>query len=66
VINVNKSEAEHLFGHWIEHNKGHAKSFRDRAEEIKEISSGSAIRLREAAELMDRCTEKLVDAKEKL
>jgi len=66
VINVNKSEAEHLFGHWVEHNKGHAKSFRDRAEEIKEISSGSAIRLREAAELMDRCTEKLVDAKEKL
>ena len=63
---MNKSEAEHLFGHWIEHNKGHAKSFRDRAEEIKEISSGSAIGLREAADLMDRCTEKLVEARKEL
>ena len=63
---MEKSEAEHLFNHWIEHNKGHSKSFQERADQIKELSSEAALKVREAAELMDRCTKKLEEAMEKL
>ncbi len=63
---MEKSEAEHLLNHWIEHNDGHAKSFRDRADQVEEISAEAAQGIREAAEVMEVCTQKLKDALAKL
>ncbi|MHC1630810.1 MAG: hypothetical protein ACXQT4_00690 [Methanotrichaceae archaeon] len=66
MASLKKSEAVHLLDHWIEHNNGHSKSFRDRAVLIEEISPEAALNVREAADLMDQCTERLAKAKEKI
>lgn len=59
---LNAHEIEHLLEHWIEHNKSHSESFRARAKEIELVNPKAAARVREAAELMDACTKKLVEA----
>jgi hypothetical protein len=59
---LNKHEIEHLIEHWIEHNRSHSESFRARAKEMEAINPKAAARVREAAELMDACTKKLVEA----
>lgn len=59
---LNAHEIEHLLEHWIEHNRSHSESFRARAEEMEATSPKAAARVREAAELMDACTAKLVEA----
>ncbi|GEM_PF-1459867 len=59
---MHSHEAEHLLEHWIEHNKSHSKSFRERAKQIEEVSFEAAVAVLEAAELMDRSTEKLEGA----
>ena len=61
-----KREAENLLQHWIEHNESHIKSFRERAEQIQEISILAAQDIREAAEIMNKCTEILKRAKRDL
>ncbi|MFB3766333.1 MAG: hypothetical protein ACE14P_13940 [Methanotrichaceae archaeon] len=65
-MKLKKEEAEHLLEHWIEHNDSHSKSFRDRAGQVEEISKKAASDIMEAADLMDRCTERLRKAKEEL
>ncbi|MDF0593402.1 hypothetical protein P0O24_07390 [Methanotrichaceae archaeon M04Ac] len=59
---LKKHEVEHLIEHWIEHNRSHSESFRARADEMEATSPKAAARVREAAELMDACTKKLVEA----
>jgi hypothetical protein len=59
---LKKHEIEHLIEHWIEHNRSHSESFRARAEEMEATSPKAAAKVREAAELMDACTAKLVEA----
>lgn len=59
---LHKHEIKHLIEHWIEHNKSHSESFRARAEEMEAANPKAAVRVREAAELMDACTAKLVEA----
>lgn len=59
---LNRHEIEHLIEHWIEHNRSHSESFRARAQEMEAASPKAAARVREAAELMDACTKKLVEA----
>ena len=59
---MEKSEAEHLLNHWIEHNEGHVKSFRERASQIEEISPEAAQKVLEAAKIMEECTQKLAEA----
>jgi hypothetical protein len=66
VFVLQKHEAEHLLEHWIEHNQSHSLAFRDRADQIEEISKEAAAAVKEAAHLMDNCTERLVKAKELL
>ncbi len=61
-----KEEANHLLGHWIEHNESHCRSFRERAIQIQELSEKAAIDIEEAAKLMDKCTEMLKRAKQDL
>ena len=61
-----KREAENLLQHWIEHNESHIKSFMERAEQIQEISILAAQDLRDAAEMMNKCTEILKRAKRDL
>jgi hypothetical protein len=63
---MRKDEAEHLLEHWIEHNEAHSKSFRDRAQQVKELSAKAAEDMEEAAKLMDKCTQMLKKAKEDL
>jgi len=63
---MNTHEAEHLLGHWIEHNMSHSKSFRERGEQIREISQEAAQHILEAARLMDQCTDQLKKAREAL
>jgi hypothetical protein len=63
---MNKHEAEHLLEHWIEHNESHSRSFRERAEQVREVSPSAAQAILEAAELMDQSNQKLKEAKEAL
>ena len=63
---MNKQDAQHLLGHWIEHNESHSRSFRERAKQIEEISSQAAAEINQAAGLMDKCTEMLKKAKNDL
>ena len=60
---LTKKEVEHLLEHWIEHNESHSESFRERAAQVEAISPEAARDIREAADLMDLCTEKLKKAK---
>lgn len=63
---MRKDEAEHLIEHWIEHNEAHSRSFRERAQQVKELSVQAAKDIEEAANLMDKCTQMLRTAKEDL
>lgn len=63
---MRKDEAEHLLEHWIEHNEAHSRSFRERAQQVRELSVRSAKDIEEAANLMDKCTQMLKKAKEDL
>ncbi len=63
---MRKDEAEHLLEHWIEHNEAHSRSFRERAQQVKELSAQAAKDIEEAANLMDRSTQMLKKAKEDL
>ncbi len=65
-MNLLKNEAEHLLLHWIEHNEAHSRSFRERAQQVKELSAQAAQDIEEAANLMDKCTQMLKKAKEDL
>jgi hypothetical protein len=65
-LDLNKNEAEHLLEHWIEHNEAHSRSFRERALQVKELSVRAAQDIEAAAELMDKCTQMLKNAKEDL
>jgi phosphoserine phosphatase len=55
-------EVEHLLHHWIEHNESHSTSFRERAAQIAKVSEKAAEDVRQAAALMDQCTEMLKKA----
>ena len=59
---LSKESVEHLLNHWIEHNQSHSKSFRERAAEVAKVSEKAAQDIREAAQLMDQCTEMLKKA----
>ena len=61
---MKKGDAEKLLNHWIEHNEGHSRSFREWAVQMEEISQEAANSVLEAAELMDRCTDQLRRAKD--
>lgn len=63
---MRKDDAEHLLEHWIEHNEAHSRSFRERAQQVKELSVQAAKDIEEAANLMDKCTQMLKAAKEDL
>ncbi len=63
---MRKDEAEHLLEHWIEHNEAHSRSFRERAQQVKELSVQAAKDIEEAANLMDKSTQRLIAAKENL
>ncbi len=60
---MRKDEAEHLLEHWIEHNEAHSRSFRERAQQVGELSVQAARDIEEAANLMDKCTQMLKKAK---
>ncbi|MDM7912540.1 MAG: hypothetical protein QUS09_05525 [Methanotrichaceae archaeon] len=66
MLDLRKSEAEHLLEHWIEHNEAHSRSFRERAQQVKELSAQAAQDIEVAADLMDKCTQMLKKAKEDL
>jgi hypothetical protein len=61
-IKLDKHDAEHLLHHWIDHNESHSRSFRDRASQVQAISEQAAQDIKEAADLMDKCTEMLKKA----
>jgi hypothetical protein len=65
-IDLSRDSVKHLLHHWIEHNDSHSKSFRDRALQIGKISEKSAEDIKQAAELMDKCTEMLKKAMQDL
>ncbi len=65
-MDLRKDEAEHLLEHWIEHNEAHSRSFRERAQQVKELSVQAAKDIEEAANLMDKSTQRLIAAKENL
>ena len=65
-MDLKKDEAEHLLLHWIEHNEAHSRSFRERAQQVKELSAQAAQDIETAANLMDKCTQMLKKAKEDL
>ncbi len=65
-MDLRKDEAEHLLEHWIEHNEAHSRSFRERAMQVKELSVQAAKDIEEAANLMDKSTQRLIAAKENL
>ena len=52
-------EVEHLLEHWIEHNESHSVSFRERAAQVSAVSRKAAEDIKQAAALMDQCTEML-------
>jgi ABC-type transporter Mla subunit MlaD len=66
VVSMERGEADKLLGHWIEHNEAHSRSFRERADQIEEISPDAAQIVRKAADQMDECAELLRKAKAKL
>ena len=53
---------EHLLEHWIEHNESHSVSFRERAAQVSAVSRKAAEDIKQAAALMDQCTEMLKKA----
>ena len=65
-IDLGKDSVKHLLNHWIEHNQSHSASFRERAEQIAKVSGKAAEDIKQAAELMDKCTEMLKKAMQDL
>ncbi len=63
---MDRHDAEHLLGHWIEHNESHSRSFRERANQVAAISQNAARDINQAADLMDQCTEMLKKAMQDL
>ena len=63
---LTKTTAKTLLNHWIEHNQSHSASFRERAEQIEKVSEKAAEDIKQAAELMDKCTEMLKKAMQDL
>lgn len=63
---INRESLRRLLDHWIEHNDSHSRSFRERAAQVAEISGAAAQDIREAADLMDRCTQMLRKAAQDL
>ena len=63
---LTKTTAKTLLNHWIEHNQSHSASFRERAEQITKVSGKAAEDIKQAAELMDKCTEMLKKAMQDL
>lgn len=59
-------EVEHLLEHWIEHNNSHSVSFRERAAQVSAVSPTAAEDIKQAAALMDQCTEMLKKALQNL
>jgi hypothetical protein len=59
---LNKESVKTMLNHWIEHNENHSRSFRDRALQVQAISERAAQDIKEAADLMDKCTEVLKKA----
>ena len=59
---LNRHEVEHLLEHWIEHNQSHSTSFRERAAQVSAVSRKAAEDIKQAAALMDQCTEMLKKA----
>ena len=55
-------EVEHLLEHWLEHNESHSVSFRERAAQVSAVSRKAAEDIKQAAALMDQCTEMLKKA----
>jgi predicted metallo-beta-lactamase superfamily hydrolase len=63
---LTKNTVKTLLNHWIEHNQSHSASFRERAEQIEKVSKKAAEDIKQAAELMDKCTEMLKKAMQDL
>jgi hypothetical protein len=63
---ISKDSAKRLLNHWIEHNESHSASFRERAAQIAKVSDLAAEDIKQAAKLMDQCTEMLRKALQKL
>ena len=63
---LTKITAKTLLNHWIEHNQSHSTSFRERAEQLEKVSEKAAEDIKQAAELMDKCTEMLKKAMQDL
>ena len=59
-------EVEHLLEHWIEHNNSHSVTFRERAAQVAAVSPKAAEDIKQAAALMDQCTEMLKKALQNL
>jgi hypothetical protein len=59
---LSKESVKTMLNHWIEHNEIHSRSFRDRASQVQAISELAAQDIKEAADLMDKCTEMLKKA----
>ncbi|MFA6371040.1 MAG: hypothetical protein WCW68_00295 [Methanothrix sp.] len=59
---LSKDSVKRLLNHWIEHNDSHSTSFRERAAQIAKVSEKAAEDVRQAAALMDQCTEMLKKA----
>jgi len=56
---ISKESVKKLLDHWIEHNDSHSASFRERATQIAKVSEKAAQDIKQAAKLMDQCTEML-------
>ena len=56
---ISKESVKKLLDHWIEHNESHSASFRERAVQIAKVSEKAAQDIKQAAKLMDQCTEML-------
>ena len=56
---ISKESVKKLLDHWIEHNDSHSASFRERAAQIAKVSEKAAQDIKQAAKLMDQCTEML-------
>ena len=63
---LSKDSVKRLLNHWIEHNESHSTSFRERATQIAKVSEKAAQDIKQAAELMDQCTEMLKKAMQDL
>ena len=56
---ISKESVKKLLDHWIEHNDSHSASFRERAAQIAKVNEKAAQDIKQAAKLMDQCTEML-------